>query len=235
MNPIVRVSALGKRYRLGETEVNALDGVTLDIYPGESVILSGPSGSGKSTLLQLIGCLDTPSTGTVKVLDLDTQTQSDNALSEFRARHMGFVFQTFNLIPVLSVYENVEYPLLLNKEPARKEKILSILQKVGLEKHAHQYPNALSGGQRQRVAIARALVHQPKLLIADEPTANLDRKTGDQVLELMFDLANTSKTAVVVSSHDPKIIAETDKRQIHLVDGVVISDQPVNHLKVAGL
>lgn len=235
MNPIVRVSALGKRYRLGETEVNALDGVTLDIYPGESVILSGPSGSGKSTLLQLIGCLDTPSKGSVRVLDLDTQTQSDDALSEFRARHMGFVFQTFNLIPVLSVYENVEYPLLLNKEPARKEKILSILQKVGLEKHAHQYPNALSGGQRQRVAIARALVHQPKLLIADEPTANLDRKTGDQVLELMFDLANTSKTAVVVSSHDPKIIAETDKRQIHLVDGVVISDKPVSHLKVAGL
>ncbi len=235
MNPIVRVSALGKRYRLGETDVNALNGVTLDIYPGETVILSGPSGSGKSTLLQLIGCLDTPSRGSVKVLDLDTQTQSDDALSGFRARHLGFVFQTFNLIPVLSVYENVEYPLLLNKEGGRKEKIMDILQKVGLEKLAHQYPNALSGGQRQRVAIARALVHQPKLLIADEPTANLDRKTGDQVLDIMFDLATTSKTAVVVSSHDPKIIAETDKRQIHLVDGVIISDQPVSHLKVAGM
>jgi putative ABC transport system ATP-binding protein len=235
MNPIVRVSALGKRYRLGETDVNALDGVTLDIYPGETVILSGPSGSGKSTLLQLIGCLDTPSRGSVNVLGLDTQIQSDNALSEFRARHLGFVFQTFNLIPVLSVYENVEYPLLLNKEAGRKEKIMTILQKVGLEKLAHQYPNALSGGQRQRVAIARALVHQPKLLIADEPTANLDRKTGDQVLDIMFDLATTSNTAVVVSSHDPKIIAETDKRQIHLVDGVIISDQPVNRLKVAGM
>ena len=235
MKPIVRVSALGKRYRLGETEVNALDGVTLDIYPGETLILSGPSGSGKSTLLQLIGCLDTPSTGSVSVLGLDTQSQSDNALSEFRARHLGFVFQTFNLIPVLSVYENVEYPLLLNRESGRKEKIMDILQKVGLEKLAHQYPNALSGGQRQRVAIARALVHQPKLLIADEPTANLDRKTGDQVLEVMFNLATTSNTAVVVSSHDPKIIAETDKRQIHLVDGVIVSDHPANHLKVVSM
>lgn len=235
MKPIVRVSALGKRYRLGETEVNALDGVTLDIHPGETLILSGPSGSGKSTLLQLIGCLDTPSSGSVSVLGMDTQSQSDNALSEFRAHHMGFVFQTFNLIPVLSVYENVEYPLLLNKESGRREKIMTILQKVGLEKLAHQYPNALSGGQRQRVAIARALVHQPKLLIADEPTANLDRKTGDQVLEVMFDLATTSNTAVVVSSHDPKIIAETDKRQIHLVDGVIVSDQPASHLKVVSM
>lgn len=235
MNPIVHVSGLGKRYRLGETQVNALDGINLDIYPGETVILSGPSGSGKSTLLQLIGCLDTPTTGSVKVLGLDSQLQSDNALSDFRAQHMGFVFQTFNLIPVLSVYENVEYPLLLNKDTQRKEKIMAMLEKVGLEKFAHQYPNSLSGGQRQRVAIARALVHQPKLLIADEPTANLDRRTGDLVLEVMFDLATTTNTAVVVSSHDPKIIGENDKRQIHLVDGVIVSDQPVRHKKIAGL
>lgn len=234
MNPIVQVSGLGKRYRLGETQVNALDGINLEIYPGETVILSGPSGSGKSTLLQLIGCLDTPTTGNVKVLGRDTQQQSDNSLSDFRAQYLGFVFQTFNLIPVLSVYENVEYPLLLNKDAQRKEKIMAILEKVGLEKFVHQYPNSLSGGQRQRVAIARALVHQPKLLIADEPTANLDRKTGDLVLDVMFDLATTTNTAVVVSSHDPKIIAETDKRQIHLVDGKIISDQPVRHKKIAG-
>lgn len=234
MNPIVQVSGLGKRYRLGETHVNALDEINLEIYPGETVILSGPSGSGKSTLLQLIGCLDTPTTGNVKVLGRDTQQQSDNSLSDFRAQYLGFVFQTFNLIPVLSVYENVEYPLLLNKDAQRKEKIMAMLEKVGLEKFAHQYPNSLSGGQRQRVAIARALVHQPKLLIADEPTANLDRKTGDLVLDVMFDLATTTNTAVVVSSHDPKIIAETDKRQIHLVDGKIISDQPVRHKKIAG-
>ena len=235
MNPIVQVSGLGKRYRLGETQVNALDGINLEIYPGETVILSGPSGSGKSTLLQLIGCLDIPTTGNVNVLGRDTQQQSDNSLSDFRAQYLGFVFQTFNLIPVLSVYENVEYPLLLNKDAQRKEKIMAMLEKVGLEKFAHQYPNSLSGGQRQRVAIARALVHQPKLLIADEPTANLDRKTGDLVLDVMFDLAITTNTAVVVSSHDPKIIAETDKRQIHLVDGKIISDQPVRHKKIAGL
>lgn len=226
MAAIVQISQISKRYRLGDTDVNALSDVSLDIYSGESVVLSGPSGSGKSTLLQLIGCLDTPTYGNISVLGKNSQTISDNALSEFRAKHLGFVFQTFNLIPVLSAYENVEYPLLLNNIGDRKDRIMTILQSVGLEKYAHQYPNSLSGGQRQRVAIARALVHQPQILIADEPTANLDSKTGDFILQNMFDLAEKSNTVVIISSHDPRVIGDSQKRQIHLVDGVIASDRP---------
>lgn len=225
MATLVELSNLNKRFMLGNTEVSALRSINLTIQEGERVVLSGPSGSGKSTLLQLIGCLDRPSSGSVNVLGLNSTTVSDNQLSDFRAQYLGFVFQTFNLIPVLTVYENVEYPLLLNKRPNRKDDVMSILDSVGLSEHVKQYPNALSGGQRQRVAIARALVHKPKILIADEPTANLDSKTGDTVLKLMFDLATENKASVILSSHDPRIIGLTDKRQVRLLDGELTDGQ----------
>ena len=234
MSAIVSIANLTKRYNLGATKVDALSGINLSVYAGESLVLSGPSGSGKSTLLQLIGCLDLPTQGNVKVLGKDIQKISDNELTDFRAQHMGFVFQTFNLIPVLSVYENVEYPMLLNNLKDRKERIMEMLRKVGLEKYAHQYPNALSGGQRQRVAIARALVHQPKILIADEPTANLDSKTGDTILDSMFELAATTDTVVIVSSHDPRVIQDRNRRQVCLVDGLIVSDEPVSYPKAIG-
>lgn len=235
MAAIVQISQLSKRYRLGDTKVNALNNVSLDIYPGESVVLSGPSGSGKSTLLQLIGCLDKPTFGTITVLGKNSQTISDNTLSDFRAQHLGFVFQSFNLIPVLSAYENVEYPLLLNNIGDRRDRVMTILGSVGLEKYAHQYPNALSGGQRQRVAIARALVHQPKILIADEPTANLDSKTGDTIFQNMFELAERSNTVVIISSHDPRVIGDRHKRQVHLVDGAIVDDQTVTTKIAVGM
>ncbi len=226
MKPIIQINKLSKTYLLGEHKVEALSEVSLNIHAGEFVILSGPSGSGKSTLLQLIGCLDTPTAGDVTVLDLNVNKASDRVMSNFRARSLGFVFQNFNLIPVLNVYENVEYSLLLGKRSYQKKDITDVIEQVGLGKFSHHKPNALSGGQRQRVAIARALVHKPNVLIADEPTANLDAKTSSEVLSLMTELALENNTTVVMSSHDPSLIEKSDVRQIKLVDGKLVGDEP---------
>jgi putative ABC transport system ATP-binding protein len=184
------------------------------IRPGGFTVLAGPSGSGKTTLLNLIGGVDRPDAGSILVAGQDIVHLGDDALSDFRARHIGFIFQNFNLLPVLSAYENVEYPLILNRVPApeRKGRVMELLDAVGLADKARNHPGQLSGGQRQRVAIARALVHRPSLVLADEPTANLDSQTGAAILGLLRDLQRQYQLTVVFSSHDPQVIAAADDR-----------------------
>lgn len=215
---------VSKIYHLGKTSVNALKNISLSIACKEFVVIAGPSGSGKTTLLNLIGCLDTCSNGTVFVSDENVAELSDNELSLFRARKIGFIFQAFNLIPVLNVFENVEYPLTLTKTPAqeRKERVYEMVDKVGLSKQITQRPNELSGGQRQRVAIARALVTQPELVLADEPTANLDSKTGSDILELMHTMNELYNTTFIFSTHDKMVMDFAEKKHL-LHDGELVS------------
>jgi putative ABC transport system ATP-binding protein len=208
----VRLTAVTKTYRSGLIEVAALRGISLSIPPRSFAMVVGPSGSGKTTLLNLVGCIDTPSTGTVEVCGQHIGELNDNALADFRARTIGFVFQNFNLVPVLSAYENVEYPLLLIGMPTarRRERTLAILDAVGLSNQSRQRPNELSGGQKQRVAIARALVKDPGLVLADEPTANLDSETGAAIIELMHRVQSQFHTTFVFSTHDPHLMAHAD-------------------------
>jgi putative ABC transport system ATP-binding protein len=189
-------------------------------------VISGPSGSGKTTLLNLIGCIDQPSRGEVIVAGEAVQKLSDDALSDFRARHVGFIFQNFNLLPVLTVEENVEYPLLLSRmAPAeRKRRVETLLAAVGIADKARNYPGQLSGGQRQRVAIARALAPSPRLVLADEPTANLDSHTGAAIISLMRDMQRQHHVSFVFSSHDPKVMAEAD-------DAVLIRDGRIEKIE----
>ena len=219
--PLIRVENVSKQYRLGDQWVPALTDVTLAIEDGVFLAIAGPSGSGKSTLLNLIGCIDTPTTGRILIGGKDISGRSPNDLAGLRARTIGFIFQTFNLLPVLSAEENVEYPLLQFRELKRDERrrrVAELLALVGLESHAKHRPNELSGGQRQRVAIARALVTQPRIILADEPTANLDSKTGDGILELMKNINHIYKTTFVFSTHDKKVIAKAD-RLVRIEDG----------------
>jgi putative ABC transport system ATP-binding protein len=176
-------------------------------------MIVGPSGSGKTTLLNLIGCIDAPSRGTVEICGQAIGRLRDNAVSDFRARHIGFIFQGFNLVPVLSAYENVEYPLLLVGTPAaeRRTRTLAMLEAVGLAAQARQRPNELSGGQKQRVAIARALVKQPDIVLADEPTANLDSQTGASIIELMRGIQHELRTTFIFSTHDPQLISHAEE------------------------
>ncbi len=213
-----------KHYTLDKTQTVALDGVSLTVEPGERVSLMGPSGSGKSTLLNLMGCLDRLDAGTLVIDGQDTKVLKDAALSTFRNRTMGFIFQSFNLIPVLTVYENVEYPLLLQPIAAaeRKDRVLALLERVGLSDYRDRSPERLSGGQRQRVAIARALVTNPRLVFADEPTAALDQKTGRTVMELMVEMNEQAGATLVFSTHDAGV-AGYAKRIVHLLDGRIAS------------
>lgn len=220
---IVELEHVTKEYRLGEHMVCALDDVTLSIEPGVFLAIAGPSGSGKSTLLNVIGCIDTVSKGKVVVAGHDVSGQTPDQLASLRARTIGFVFQTFNLLPVLTAEENVEYPLLQMEEldaEDRRERVQRMLAMVQLDKYAKHRPNQLSGGQRQRVAIARALVTQPELVLADEPTANLDHKTGEGILALMRDINRRLKTTFIFSTHDKKVIDAAD-RLIGIEDGTV--------------
>ncbi|MCP1290037.1 ABC transporter ATP-binding protein [Chromobacterium sp. S0633] len=203
-----------KTYRMDQVEVPALHNVELKVAAARFTVLAGPSGSGKSTILHLLGGVDSPDRGEVVVAGQSMAALSDDALSDFRARHLGFVFQSFNLLPVLSALENVEYPLRLQGAPAarRKARALEMLAAVGLADKAAHRPGQLSGGQRQRVAIARALVHEPALVLADEPTANLDSGTGAAILALLRQLQRERGVAVVFSSHDPLVIAAADER-----------------------
>ena len=220
----VRVSNVTKDYALGRTTVRALRGVDLEVVPGELITVAGPSGSGKSTLLNLIGCLDHPTSGRVLIGDQDVATLGDDALSDLRAEKIGFIFQTFNLIPVLSALENVEFPLLVRRAAARgragsvRERARQALAEVGLADFARHRPDELSGGQRQRVAIARALVTDPVIVLADEPTANLDSATGDAIIELMQEINRRDGTTFIFSTHDPKIMARA-QRVVRLADG----------------
>ena len=223
---LISVRNVRKHYRLERAEAPALVDVSLDVEPGERVCLMGPSGSGKSTLLNLIGCIDTPTSGTVIVDGEDTVALNDARLSEFRNRRMGFIFQSFNLIPVLSVYENVEYPLLLQKVPARERKarVLELLARVGLAEYARRSPENLSGGQRQRVSIARALVGRPRLVIADEPTASLDHATGSSIMQLMVEMNETEGATLIFSTHD-STVARHARRVVTMQDGRVSLDE----------
>lgn len=232
--PAAELVQVGKHYALGQTDVTALHGVNLSIEAGSFTVISGPSGSGKTTLLNVLGCLHQPTHGMVYIGGTDVATLPDKALSAFRARHIGFVFQHFNLLPVLSALENVEYPLQLIEPHAdvRRERAMEALKSVGLEQLALRRPAELSGGQRQRVAIARALVKQPTLVIADEPTANLDQKTGAELIALMREMQHRSGTTFVFSSHDPQLLADADER-VHIVDGRVV--EPVTASRAANL
>jgi putative ABC transport system ATP-binding protein len=207
-NYIVNLKDIYKNYMLGKVEVPALKGITLDIPTKKFNVVIGQSGSGKSTLLNLIGCIDKPTSGSITVCGQNVSVLNDNELSDFRAKNIGFVFQTYNLIPVLTVYENVEYPLLLTKTPKNilKEKVMETLETVKLSDYYKKFPNELSGGQRQRVAIARALVKEPKLLIADEPTANLDHKTGKDITQLMYEMQEKKGITFIFSTHDKSLI-----------------------------
>lgn len=220
---IVVLEHVTKEYRLGDHMVRALDDVTLSIESGVFLAIAGPSGSGKSTLLNIIGCIDTASSGRVHVGGHDVSGQTPDQLASLRARTIGFVFQTFNLLPVLTAEENVEYPLLqmeeLDKED-RRERVQQMLELVQLSKFAKHRPNQLSGGQRQRVAIARALVTKPELVLADEPTANLDHKTGEGILTLMRDINRKMRTTFIFSTHDKKVIDAAD-RLIGIEDGMI--------------
>ena len=225
--PVVRLDAVEKVYDDEGIRVTALAGVTADIPPGRFVMLVGPSGSGKTTLLNMIGCIDRPTAGTVTVAGQDISRLSDDALTDFRAQSIGFVFQNFNLFPVLSAYENVEYPLLLLGLSARerRERTTAMLAQVGLADQARQRPNQLSGGQKQRVAIARALVKSPALVLADEPTANLDSANGAAIIALMRAVQRQHATSFVFCTHDPQLMSHADEtfslRDGRLVDHVM--------------
>jgi len=225
---LAQLQHLSKTYALGQLRVPALTNISLQLQPACFTVLSGPSGSGKTTLLNLIAGIDRPDQGSIEIIGQSLQRLSDNALTDFRARHIGYIFQNFNLLPVLSAYENVEYPLRLNKTPPlqRRQRVLRLLEAVGLADKANCRPNQLSGGQRQRVAIARALVHQPVLVLADEPTANLDSQTGAQIIALMRDLQRLQQTAFVFSSHDPQVIASAD-HLVLLKDGHLLTPEPI--------
>ncbi len=208
----VRLTAVTKTYRTGAVEVAALRGISLAIPRRSFSMVVGPSGSGKTTLLNLVGGIDMPSTGEVEVCGDRIGALGDNALADFRARNIGFVFQNFSLVPVLSAYENVEYPLLLIGMPSaeRRKRTLAMLEAVGLGHQSRQRPNELSGGQKQRVAIARALVKEPELVLADEPTANLDSETGAQIVDLMHRVQSEYQTTFVFSTHDPHLMSHAD-------------------------
>jgi len=220
---LVRVEGVSKEYLLGEQKVVALEDITLSIEEGVFLAIAGPSGSGKTTLLNLIGCIDNPTQGKVFIDDVEVTGRSPNQLADLRARTTGFIFQTFNLFPVLTAEENVEYPLLQLPEISREERhkrVRKFLKVVGLERYAKHMPNQLSGGQRQRVAIARALVINPRIVLADEPTANLDSKTGESILNLMKDVNRRYGTTFIFSTHDRRVMAMAD-RLIRIEDGRV--------------
>ncbi len=220
--PVATLQGVTKSYRLDDVAVPVLAGIELLVRPGQFTVLLGPSGSGKTTLLNLIGCIDRADSGQVVVAGQDVAALSDDQLSDFRARHIGFIFQNFNLLPVLTAYENIEYPMLLAGLPAdkRARRVGKLLQAVGLAERGRNRPGQLSGGQRQRVAIARALALKPRLVIADEPTANLDSRTGAEILDLMRHMQRRYGMSFLFSSHDPAVIKAADDT-IFLRDGAI--------------
>ncbi len=213
-----------KIYPLGTSEVRALKGINLFIEDGEFTTVAGPSGCGKTTLLNLIGCMDVPTSGKVTVDGVEISTLKDRELTKLRREKLGFIFQSFNLIPVLTCEQNIEFPLLLKdgmNTHERNLRVQELLQRVGLEKQAKQRANELSGGQRQRVAIARALVTRPRIVFADEPTANLDSENGERIISLMREINEKEKTTFIFSSHDPNVIKYA-RRVIQLKDGMIV-------------
>jgi len=221
---IIELKDVKKTYPLGKVKVEAVRGVSFAIEKGDFISIAGPSGSGKSTILNMIGCIDRPTEGVVEISGKPTQGLTDAQITNLRHEVIGFIFQSFNLIPVLNVYENVEFPLLLGREKMgkgeKREWIDFLIREVGLEQWRKHKPNELSGGQRQRVAIARALVAKPEIVLADEPTANLDSTTGEQILGLMKKINRDMQTTFIFSTHDAKIVSIAD-HVIRLKDGLV--------------
>ena len=224
---LIRLENVTKIYRTGEVPVQALTRINLDIQKKSFVSFIGPSGSGKSTLLNLIGCLDKPTEGKVIVNNVEVGMFNRVESAAFRGKTIGFVFQNFNLIPVLTVYENIEYPLLIldhlpSKE--RNDRVLRLLEKVGMTDQKKKYPNQISGGQKQRVAVARALITNPQIVLADEPTANLDHATAFKVINIMHEMTNEFGTTFIFSTHDPKIVSEAEVIYT-LEDGAIVSSE----------
>jgi putative ABC transport system ATP-binding protein len=221
MKPIVELRSVVKEYPLGKLTVPAIRGVDLTINSGEFSTIAGPSGSGKTTLLNLVGCIDVATRGNVLVAGQDTGTLKEKELTKLRLFKIGFIFQSFNLVPVLTAFQNVEFPLLLQKtisKTERRQRTEELLEKVGLKDHIQHRPSELSGGQRQRVAIARALVTRPALILADEPTANLDSETGGSIIQLMKEINEQENTTFIFSTHDESVMRSAT-RLIRLVDG----------------
>jgi putative ABC transport system ATP-binding protein len=232
---MIELEKVTKIYRMGQSKVVALDNINLDIGAGEMVAVMGPSGSGKSTLMAIMGCLDVPSQGQYRLEGEPVEKLSDNQLAQVRSRKVGFVFQQFNLLPRTDALENVMLPLLYDgvHGKLRMEKAKTALEIVGLADRMHHKPNQLSGGEQQRVAIARALVNEPTILLADEPTGNLDTKTGEEIIGLFQKLHEENGQTVVYVTHDA-FIAKHTQRIIRLVDGKIISDEAVEHPLAAG-
>jgi putative ABC transport system ATP-binding protein len=226
--PLIELTDVVKRYKIGEQEILALDGINLTIEQGEYAAIIGPSGSGKSTLMHLLGCLDTPTSGTMVIDGVDVSRASNNKLSEMRNQKIGFVFQSFNLLPKLTVLQNVELPMIYAGVSARerRERALAAIERVQLQNRVKNTPLQLSGGQMQRVAIARALVNNPRIVFADEPTGNLDSKTGANILQLFRELSTQGSTIVLVT-HDAKIAAQTPRR-IEIRDGKIVDAEAMD-------
>ena len=226
--PVIDVRDVTKVYRMGDIEVHALRGVSLTIYPGELVAIMGPSGSGKSTLMNILGCLDQPTSGTYLLDGLDVSKLNDSKLAEIRNRKIGFVFQSFNLLRRTSAIENVEQPLIYANVRAkeRRTRARAALEAVGLGNRLDHHPSELSGGQQQRVAIARALVNNPAIILADEPTGNLDSKSGAEIMCIFQRLNMERGDTVIFVTHDPRIAAHT-RRIIRIADGLIVGDEPV--------
>jgi len=234
MDPIIELMDVTKVYQMGQQEVRALAGVSLTIHANEYVAIMGPSGSGKSTLMNVLGCLDTPTSGSYRLKGKDVSRMSDDQLAAVRNREIGFVFQTFNLLPRVDCLQNVELPLIYSgmRKGARRKLAAAALENVGLGDRMGHKPNELSGGQRQRVAVARALVNQPSILLADEPTGNLDTRTGDEIMQLFESLYRRGNTLLVVTHEE--VVARHARRIIRVRDGLVESDVRVDRPEMAG-